>query len=70
MMEDKDIQPVTEAAVKQKIHEVTWGRRKQRKEDDINPEKHEHSPTVSWRTRNSEGFCSEDWNEALQEEDE
>ena len=31
-------------------------------------EKHEHLATVSQRTQNPEGFYSEDWNEALQEE--
>ena len=69
MMEDKDVRPATEAAVKRKIDEVAQGRRKQRKENYIRPEKPEHSPTVSWRTRNSEGFYSEDWNETLQEEE-
>ena len=67
-MEDKDIRPDTETTVKQKIDEVARGWRN--KEDDICPEKNAHSPTVSWRTRNPEGFYSEDWNEALQEEDE
>ena len=66
-MEDKDIRPDTETTVKQKIDEVARGWRN--KEDDIRPEKNAHSPTVSWRTRNPEGFYSEDWNEALQEED-
>ena len=70
MMEDKDVWPATGAAVKQKIDEVAWGRRKRQKEDYIRPEKHAHLPTVSWRTQNPEGFYSEDWNEALQEEDE
>ena len=70
-MEDKEIRPATEAAVKRKIYEVAWGWRKQKKEEkNIQPEKHEHSPTVSQRKRNPEGFYSEDWNEALQEEDE
>ena len=70
MMEDKDVRPATKAAVKRKIDEEALGRRKQRKEDDIHPEKREHSPTVSRRTWNLEGFFSEDWNEAQQEEDE
>ena len=35
------------AAVKQKIDELARGRRKWRKEDDIRPEKHAYSPTVS-----------------------
>ena len=32
-------------------------------------DKQEHSPTLSWRIRNSQGFCSEDWGEDKQEED-
>ena len=32
-------------------------------------EKRERSPTVSWRIWNPDGFYSEDWNEAQQEED-
>ena len=55
-MEDKDVQPDTEAAVKRKIDEVVQGRRKQQKKDDICPEKREHSPTVSRRTQNPERF--------------
>ena len=70
MMEDKDVWQATEAAVKKKMDEVAQKRRKRRKEDGIRPEKREPSPTVSWRTRNPEGLYSEDWNEALQEEDE
>ena len=41
-----------------------------RREDNIRPEKREHSPTVSGRTGNPEGFFSEDWDELQQEEDE
>ena len=70
MMEEEDVRPATKAAVKRKIDKVAQGRRKQRKEDDICPEKNVHLPTVSRRTRNPEGFYSEDCNEALQEEDE
>ena len=44
MMEDKDVWPATEAAVKRKIDEVARG-----KEYDNHPEKHEHLPTVLWR---------------------
>ena len=43
--------------------------RKRREEDDIRPEKRVHSPTVSRRIQNPEGFYSEDWNEVQQEED-
>ena len=46
------------------------GSQKRRKEDDIRPKKREHSPVVSRRTRNPEGFYSEDWDESKQEEDE
>ena len=70
MMEEEYVQPATEAAVKRKIDEVARGWRKQWKEEDIWHEKREHPPTVSQRTRNQEGFYSEDWNEALQKEDE
>ena len=69
-MEDKDIRPATEADVKGKIDEVAPGWRKRRKEDDICLEKRAYSPTASRTTRNLEGFYFEDWNEALQEEDE
>ena len=50
MMEVEDGMMMSEAAVKQRRDEVTRGRRKRRKEDDIRPEKHEHSPTVFKRT--------------------
>ena len=50
-----------------KYHE---GAGKQQKEDDIHPERCEHSPTVSRRTWNPEGFYSKDWDESKQEEDE
>ena len=46
MMEDKDVRPANEAAVKRKIYEVAQGQRKWRKEDDICLETCEHSPTV------------------------
>ena len=32
-------------------------------------DKQEHSPTVSWRIQNPQGFCSEDLGEDKQEED-
>ena len=70
MMEDLEVWPASEAAVKQKIDEVARGRRKWRKEDDIRPEQREHLPTVSLRTQNPERVYSKDWNEAQQEEDE
>ena len=50
--------------------EISRRRKKQRKEDDNWTEKREHSPTVSRRIQNPEGFYSEDWDEDKQEEDE
>ena len=70
MMEDKDVLPEAEGSTKRKRDEVAQGRRKRRKEDDIRPEKRVHFPTVCWRTQNTGGFYSEDWNEVQQEEDE
>ena len=64
-MKDKDVRPATEGATKQKRYEEAQGR----KEVCIRPEKCAHSPTVSQRTHNPEGFYSEDWNEDQQEED-
>ena len=49
MMEEEEVLPATKAAVNWKIDEVARGLRKGRKEDDICPEKHEHSPTESRR---------------------
>ena len=66
IMEDKEELMITETDNKQKRDEVAHGARKQRKEDDIHPEKHEHSPTVSRRTRNPDRFYSEDWDESKQ----
>ena len=46
------------------------GHKKRRKEDDIHPEEHEHSPTVSRRTQNPAGFYSGDnWDESKQEDE-
>ena len=70
IMEIKDGRMMPEAAKKRKIDEEARGQRKRRREDDILPEKQEHSPTVSCRTRNPAGFYSEDWDELQQEEDE
>ena len=68
-MEDEEELIITEMDNKQKREELARGHRKQRKEDDIPPEKHEHSPTESRRTRNPEGFYSKEWDESKQEED-
>ena len=54
MIEDKDVQPATEAAVKRKIEEVARGWRKQWKEDNIRLEKCEHSPTWASVRENTE----------------
>ena len=68
MMEIEEGRMMPEAAVKQKKEEVAQGRWKWRRDEEIRSEKHEHSPTVSWRTRIPAGFYSEDWDE-LQQED-
>ena len=70
MMEDEDALPEAEGSTKWKRDEVAKRRRKQQKEDDIRPEKRGHSPTVSRRTQNIQGFYSENWNEVQQEGDE
>ena len=49
--------------------EDKWSSRGAEKMNDILLEKQEFSPTVARRTWNPEGFYSEDWNEALQGED-
>ena len=66
----RDVLPKDTGSTKQRRDEISRGRRKQRKEDDIRPEKRGHSPSVSQRVHNPEGFYSEDWNEDQQEEDE
>ena len=63
IMENEEELMITKMDNKPKRDKVVRGLRKQQKEDDIRPEKHEHSPTVSRRTRNPEGFYSEDWDE-------
>ena len=68
-MEDEDVLPEAAGSTKRKQDEVAQGRRKRWKEDDIRPEKGGHSPKVSWRIQNPDGFYSEDWNEVQQEED-
>ena len=70
MMEAKNVLPEAAESTKRKQDEVTLGRRKRRKEDDIPSEKGGHLPTVSWKIQNPEGFYFEDWNEVQQEEDE
>ena len=50
MMETEYGRMIQEAAIKRKRDEVACGWRKQQREDDIRPEKHEHSPMVSQST--------------------
>ena len=50
-MEDKEGMMITETDIKWKRNKVSEGRRKWLKEGNIRPEKREHSPTVSWRTK-------------------
>ena len=52
IIKDEEGMMITETDTKQKRDEVAQGQRKRQKEDDIRPEKCEHSPTVSQRTRN------------------
>ena len=69
-MEDGDILTENVRPDKRRRDEISQGWRKQRKEDNIRAEKREHSPTVSWRIQNPEGFYSKDWDEDKQEEGE
>ena len=70
MMEEEDVLPEATGSTKRRQDEISRGWRKRLKEDDIQLEKCVHSPTVSRRIQNPEGFYSEDWNEVQQEEDE
>ena len=47
MMEEEDVLPVALGSNTRKRDEISQGRRKPRKEDNIQPEKLGHSPTVS-----------------------
>ena len=69
MMEEEDVLPQATESTKWRRDKISRGRRKRCKEDNIRPEKQGHSPTVSERIQNPEGFYSEDWNEVQQEED-
>ena len=66
IMEDGEILEENTRLEKRRRDEVAQGWRKQRKEDDIRAEKQEHSPCTSKRTRNPEGFYSENWNDDQQ----
>ena len=70
IIEDEDILHEDMRPDKRRRDEISRGQRKRRKEDDIRAEKQEHSPTVSPRIQNPEGFYSEDWDKDKQEEDE
>ena len=50
IMEDGDILPENMRPEKQRRDEISQGLRKRWKEDNIQAEKRDHSPTVSWRT--------------------
>ena len=70
MMEDENILLEAAGSTKRKRNEVARGRKKWRKEEDIQPEKRGHSPTVSQSLsiQNPDGLSSEDWNEVQREE--
>ena len=69
IMEDGDILPEYMRLDKGRRDISSQGWRKRRKEDDIRAKKREHSPNVSRRIQNPEGFYSEDWDKDKQEED-
>ena len=69
-MEEGDILLEDTRPDKRKRDEISRGRGKRRREDNIRTEKRVHSPTVSRRIQNPEGFYSEDWDKDKQEEDE
>ena len=52
MMEEGEILPEDTRPEKRKRDEISQGRRKQRKEDNIRAEKREHSPAISLRVQN------------------
>ena len=70
IMEEGGILPEDTRPDKRKRDEIAQGRRKGRREDDIQTEKQKHSSTVSRRIQNPEGFYSKDWDKDKQEEDE
>ena len=70
IMEDGDILPEDMRTDERRRDEISREQRKRRKEDDIRTEKREHSPTISRRVQNPEGFYSKDWDKDKQEEDE
>ena len=56
MMEEEDVLPEATGSTKQRRDEISQGRRKRRKEDDIRLEKQGNVPAVSQKTQNPEGF--------------
>ena len=52
MMDDGEILEENTRLEKRRREEISWGRRKQRKEDNNCVEKREHSPSILKRTRN------------------
>ena len=68
ILDDVDMLPVDLRLEKRKRVEISRGRRKQRNEEDIRPDKREHSLTESRRIHHPQGFFGEDWNEDQQEE--
>ena len=69
-MEEGDILPEYTRPDKRKRDKISRGRRKRSREDNIRTEKQEHSPTVSQRIQNPQGFYSEDWDKDKHVEDE
>ena len=69
MMEEEDVLPKASGSTKWRREEISGGRRKRSKEDQIRQEKQGHLPTVSWRIQNPEGFYSKDREEEQQDED-
>ena len=63
MMEEEDVLTKATGSIKRRRDEISRGWKKQRKEDNIWLKKQGHSPTVSRRIQNPEGFYSEDWDE-------
>ena len=60
IIETKEGRVIPEAVTKSKRDEVACWWRKQRREDEIQPKNHDHSPMVIPRTWNPTGCCSED----------
>ena len=69
MMEEEDVLSEATGSTKGRRDENSQGPRKRRKEDNIQPEKQGHPPTVSRRIQNPEGFYSEDWDKDQQKEE-